>query len=86
MMFKIEAKPVGANGTKTPGKNEGGLVINLVSTSSGAREEVGRVAFERKNSSHPDVDAPTQIKTYMDAAKAAVDAVNDLLDSSGTLQ
>lgn len=85
MAWKIEAKPEGRNGTATPEKNEGGMVVYLVN-SAGSRQEVGRVAFERQNSTHPDVDFPTQLKTFIDAAKAAVEAIDELVDDSGVLQ
>lgn len=84
MAWKITVKPEGRNGTATPDKNEGGMVVRLVNGMT--TQEVGRVAFERENSTHPDVEFPAQLKTFTDAAKAVVEMMNEMVDESGVLQ
>lgn len=80
MAWKISAKPEGRNGG---GKNEGGMVIYLVSNAG--REEVGRVAFERNNSSHPDVTYEDQLDIEIGKAQKTIEVVEELTRSAGEL-
>lgn len=84
MAWQIVVKPVGANPGKQDGKNEGGVVVELV-TGRGAREEVKRVAFERGNSTNPDVPFDDQLDDTLKIARKACDVVNELLGEQGAL-
>lgn len=57
---------------KLVGKNEGGVIIRLATFPDGEynRREVGRVAFDRKNSEHPD-------RSFKAALVEAVQIAND---------
>lgn len=81
MAWKLSARPEGRNGG---GKNEGGLVIYLVG--GNGREEVGRVAFERQNSLHPDVEFDDQVDLEVAKAKKAIEVIEELTEQAGELQ
>lgn len=87
MPWQILARPEGKNPGAEEGKNEGGFVIELALVGGGgAREEVTRVAFERANSSHPDVSFHDQLDHEMGKAKKAIEVLEELTADAGTLQ
>jgi hypothetical protein len=90
-MWKVVIRPEGNNPAEDPdaeegaqGRNEGGMIVYL--ENGGVREEVGRVAFERANSAHPDVDFRTQLRHEVDTATAAVEALRDMFAGAGELR
>lgn len=81
MSWKISAKPEGRNGG---GKNEGGMVVYLVS--AGGREEVERVAFDRANSKNPDVTYEDQLDMTVGKARKSIEVLAELTAGAGELQ
>jgi hypothetical protein len=89
-MWKVVMRPLGNNPAPNAdaedgeqGRNEGGMVIYLENQS--VREEVTRVAFERANSTHPDVSFRDQLAHEMQTAHDAVAALKEMLSDAGTL-
>jgi hypothetical protein len=89
-MWKVVMRPEGRNPAPDPdaedgsqGRNEGGMVIYL--ENGGVREEVGRVAFERANSTHPEVEFKDQLRVEVGKAQDAVAALAELMADAGTL-
>lgn len=85
MAWRIVCKPEGHNPGSEEGRNEGGMVV-YVSAGTGGREEIGRVAFERANSTHPDVSYADQLSTFMEAARETIRLMEDLRGEEGVLQ
>jgi hypothetical protein len=85
MAWRIECRPEGHNPGTEDGRNEGGMVVYVVG-GAGGREEIGRVAFERNNSTHPDVTYADQLSTYMEAARETIRMITDLQAEAGVLQ
>lgn len=85
-MWRIVCKPQGHNPGSEEGRNEGGMVVYVTTTGGGGREEIGRVAFERANSTHPDVSYADQLSTFMAAARETIRVMEELRDESGALQ
>lgn len=88
MPWQILARPEGKNPGSEEGRNEGGIVIELapVSGSGHPREEVSRVAWERANSTHPEVAFEDMLSIEMEKAKHAVEMLNELTADAGVLQ
>jgi hypothetical protein len=91
--WRIVCEPVGNNPgskpagrSKTKGRNESGIVVYLASTGHGGKHEVQRVAFERKNSAHPDVSFEDQLERTIETARTAVAKINELLSADKELQ
>jgi hypothetical protein len=82
LAWTISAKPEGRNGD---GKNEGGMVVYLVSPQTHSREEVGRVAFERANSLHPDVPYEDQLDIEIGKARKTIEVIEELTANAGEL-
>jgi hypothetical protein len=82
LAWKISAKPEGRNGD---GKNEGGMVVYLVAPGTASREEVGRVAFERANSLHPDVPYEDQLDIEIGKARKTIEVIEELTANAGEL-
>jgi hypothetical protein len=59
------------------------MVIYL--ENQGVREEVTRVAFERANSTHPEVEFKDQLRAEVSKAHDAVAALREMLSDAGTL-
>ena len=76
MAYRIECRPEGHNPGTQEGRNEGGMVVYVVGTTG--REEIGRVAFERQNSTHPDVTYADQLSTFMEAARETIRMIEDM--------
>jgi hypothetical protein len=85
MAWRIECKPEGHNPGTEEGRNEGGMVVYVVA-GAGGREEIGRVAFERQNSTHPDVTYGDQLDTFMTAARETISMMESLRSEAGVLQ
>lgn len=87
MAWKILAEPQGDNTSYDAGtaENKGGIVIYLVETNNYIKQEVGRVAFERKNSTNPRVKFETQLDKEIAKAQKAIKVINDLTDGAGEL-
>lgn len=89
--YRVEGKqgalPEGAEvsgDAPVQGLNLGGIIIEV---SNGAtKQEVGRVAFQREHSKHPDVALEDQVKVVTDKARAAVTLLNEDLSGNGELQ
>jgi hypothetical protein len=82
LAWKISARPEGRNGG---GKNEGGMVVYLVAPSTSGREEIGRVAFERENSLHPDVPYEDQLDIEIGKARKSIEVLEELSANAGEL-
>lgn len=79
--WEIVARPEGKNDDD---KNEGGMIVLLKNGS--AEEEVGRVAFERANSLHPDVEFDDQLDKELGKAVRSLAAIRELTSGSKELQ
>lgn len=84
MSWEVVARPEGRN---DGGKNEGGMVVYLTmgGQSHAPKEEIGRVAFERANSTHPDVSYEDQLDIEIAKAKKSIDVLAELAAGAGTL-
>lgn len=88
MTYKILAEAVGANSSASAetAENKGGIAIYLVKGSDVyGKQEVGRVAFERKNSLNPRTKFETQLDKEIAKAKKAIETLNELLAGAGQL-
>lgn len=93
MPWTIAVRPKGKNpgslkaGEKEgeQGTNEGGMVIELVS-SSGGREEVTRVAWVRQNSIQPELPFGEALDQEMEKAKKSIEVLNELVAGAGELR
>lgn len=88
MPYKILAEAVGANSSASAdtAENKGGIVIYVVkNTDVYNKQEVGRVAFERKNSLNPRASFETQLDKEVGKAKKAVETLNELFADAGRL-
>lgn len=88
MAYKILAEAVGANSSASAetAENKGGIAIYLVKDNDAYnKQEVGRVAFERKNSINPRVKFETQLDKEVAKAKKAVETLNELFTGAGQL-
>ena len=83
--WKILVEPIGDNGVSEKKKNRGGVSVLLV-TNHGSRHEVTRVAFERKNSSHPEANFEDQLRESIETARAALVVLQEQLTWDGELQ
>lgn len=84
--WKIIVEPIGDNGGTEKKKNVGGMSVVLTHTKSGSRHEVTRVAFERKNSSHPDTAFEEQLRDSIGVARASLTVLRESLTWDGELQ
>lgn len=88
MPWELSMAPHGANPGSEEGRNEGGMVVYLINrTDSGVagKEEVGRVAWERQNSTHPDVEFNDQLDAYVERARHAIRVLAELTETAGEL-
>ena len=79
--FQLEWTPICRVHTERDpesGENLGGIVVYLTDGESEA--EFSRVAFARRNSTHPDVSFVTQMETEWARAAEAADVLNDVLE------
>lgn len=83
--WKIIVEPIGDNGVSEKKKNKGGMAVFLTST-GGAHQEVTRIAFERKNSSHPETSFEDQLRESVETARAALAILREQLTWDGELQ
>lgn len=83
--WKIIVEPIADNGASDKGKNKGGMRVLLASSTDGLPQEVNRVAFERKNSSHPEVSFEDQLREVVGTARAAVKILTEQLTWDGEL-
>lgn len=79
--WEISIRPEGRN---EDGKNEGGVVILLKQGNQEA--EVGRVAFERSNSLHPEVKFEDQLQVEVGKAATVLNKIRELNEGAGQLQ
>jgi len=84
--WKILCRPVGDNGVTQKNKNKGGLGVYLSTGDDYHAQEVTRVAFERKNSTHPDIAFADQLREAIDTARAALTILREQLTWDGELQ
>lgn len=77
MSWEISCRPEGKN---QDGENKGGIVVYLVNGT--AREEVGRVAFDRSESESPGRPFAEVLDEYLANAKKGAEAVNTMVASS----
>lgn len=78
---------VGSSSSSEPeqGLNEGGMIV-YVTNANGAKQEVSRVGFVRRNSKNPKVPFDKQLRAEIDKARAAVGALNEQFVGTGELQ
>lgn len=91
--WKIVLEPVGENPKDDPeiedgemGRNESALVLYLMFGNGGAKQEVSRVGFVRRNSANAEVEFRDQLDAEMDKARAALEAITAMTENAGTLQ
>lgn len=89
MAWKIIAEPQGANtaASASTAENKGGMVFFLQNdTYSSGKQEIGRVAFERKNSINPRVPYDKALDDVVAKCRKSIEVLNDLASGAGTLQ
>lgn len=65
-------------------ENRSNMMVMLVSGQH--REVIARVGFARRHTKHPDVSFPDQLRTEVDKARKARDAMVELLGDVETLR
>lgn len=84
--WRILVDPISDNGATEAKKNKGGMRVVLKRPGSYETSEVARVAYERKNSTHPDVSFADQLAVVVAAARAALDTLRESLTWDGEYQ
>jgi hypothetical protein len=73
-----------ASGETVQGENQTGMVIYLVE--GGARREISRVGFARRNTKNPKVKFEDQLEKELAKARKSRDLLNSLAENAGVLQ
>lgn len=87
LVGKVEGRnpgPEPKGRSKKKGKNEGGLVI-CVNHTHGHPQEVERVAFNRANSTNPDLDFDERVDQVIEKANRVLELLNGELLGDGSL-